>query len=406
MNVISTLAARAAFRCGVTTLLVSATIAFPVSAQEQNYDPAKVAQEFHSTDPNLRIIVSHRGLWKNYHCPENSHCSVYSARTHGVEAVELDVKRSKSGTLWALHDYHIGRVTTYRPADQSHYFDQSKPTGPGNENALVADLTDAEIRDLFLRYEDGSVSKTHPYALRTLLEIIRHEGHLATMLDLKTTADIEVAALIVRSLHMEKTVILKFPSALYDPVNRGISGGIPSFLNGLLYVPVVYAQDLPRIDSQSPGAQDLAQAQDHVRQWLIQAQYPTPDATNGSPTPALYIEYGLKSPSGKDPLHFAWKYSIYTLDQAVGGFQPVPDASGGRFYLDGGGYFHLNDFLAKNIAPFPNETTDDRENSDFMLQYCNSIITDEPLTLIELATKQGKRAHIHNLCFNDNCTIQ
>lgn len=410
MRMIGSLVARVAFRCGITTLLVYGGTAIAIHAQTldrvQNYDPAKVAQQFHSTDPNLRIIVSHRGLWKNVHCPENSHCSVYDARLHGVEAVELDVKRSKSGTLWALHDNTIGRVTTYRPAGQAHYFDQSKPTGPGNGNTLVADLTDSQIQALYLRYDDGSVSRDHPYRLDSLLSIIKHDGHMATMLDLKTTADVEAASKMVRSLKMERTVIVKFPSALYDPVNRGTSGGVPPFLNGLLYVPVVYAKDLPRIDSQSPGAEGLAEAEDHVRRWLIQAQHPTPDLANGTPTPALYIEYGLKSPSGHDPLHFAYEYSIHTLDQAVGGFQPVPDAPGDRFFLDGGGYFHLAQFLAKNIAPFPNETADDRESSEFMLKYCNSIITDEPLALIQLAEKQGLRAHVRNLCFNDNCTIQ
>jgi hypothetical protein len=89
---------------------------------------------------------------------------------------------------------------------------------------------------------------------------------MATMLGLKTVADVEQAAMIGGSLHMEQTVILKFQSALYDPVMSGKSGGIPTFLNGLLYVPVVNAQDLRRIDTQSfDAASPLAKARDNAR---------------------------------------------------------------------------------------------------------------------------------------------
>jgi hypothetical protein len=89
---------------------------------------------------------------------------------------------------------------------------------------------------------------------------------MATRLGLRTVADVEQAAMIVGSLHMEQTVILKFQSALYDPVMSGKSGGIPTFLNGLLYVPVVNAQDLRRIDTQSfDAASPLAKARDNVR---------------------------------------------------------------------------------------------------------------------------------------------
>ena len=395
MTTLGASSARQAIRCGFTLLVTLIVTAVPGVAQtldvRQNFDPALVAQQFHSTDPQLRVVVAHRGIWKNNECPENSVCSFYDAKQRGIEAVEVDVKRSKSGSLWALHDRYIGRVTTYRPAGQANYFDQSRPMGPGNGNALVSDLTNEEIGALYLRYANGDVSKYHPYTLREILDNIKSEGHVATMLDLKTDVDVQDAAALVRTLGMERTVILKFPSSIYDP------NQVPAYLNGMLYAPVVYAQDLLRIAADGGVRQGLPEAQQRVEGWLLDAQ--------NSNAPALYIEYGLKSPDGQNPLRFAYNFSIYSLVQAVGSFQPVPDASGGRFYLDGGGYFTLDEFLTKNIAPFPDETADDRENSDFMLHYMNSIITDDPVSLISLATEKGYRSHVANLCFNHDCAI-
>ena len=391
----------AMLRTSAVCLLISVTIYAPVFAQtlkaRQNYDPVLVAQQFHSTDPQLRIVVSHRGIWKQDECPENSHCSFYDAKQDGVEAVEVDVKASKNGTLWALHDYHIGRVTNYPANSGGGYFDQSRPIGPGNENPLVSTLTDAEIGGLYLRYANGSVSKTHPYTIEQTLTNIRNDGHMVAMLDLKNATDVGRATAIVRSLGMEKIVILKFPSSIYSL--QGFY--LPEDLKGLLFAPVVYAADLPRIGA--PGGSSLDSEQAAVNDYLTALAGSRLFESGGGSS--LYVEFGMKSPDGRDPLRPSYNHEIYSLDRAAGSFQPVPDASGGRYYLENGGYYTLDQVLTKDISPFPNEITDDRENSDFELKYFNSIITDDPVSLIQRATDLGDRSHISNLCYNHNCIL-
>ena len=388
---------RTAAVCFLTSMTLCASLLAQTLKARQNYDPVLVAQQFQTTDPQLRIVVSHRGIWKQNQCPENSHCAFYDAKQDGVEAVEVDVKASKDGTLWALHDYHIGRVTTYPANSQGGYFDQSKPIGPGNENPLVSTLTDAEIGGLYLRYADGQRSKYHPYTIEKTLNNIRNDGHMVAMLDLKNALDVSRAAAIVRELGMEKIVILKFPSSIYNL--QGFY--LPEDLKGLLFVPVVYAPDLPRIGKQ--GGSSLEAEQAEVNNYLTALSGSRLFESGGGSS--LYVEFGMKSPDGKDPLRPSYNFEIYTLDRAAGSFQPVPDASGGRYYLENGGYYTLDQVLTKNIEPFPNEITDDRENSDFQLKYFNSIITDDPVSLIQRATDLGDRTHIANLCFNHNCTL-
>lgn len=65
---------------------------------------------------NIEIVV-HRGA--NALAPENTVASAYAALQHGAQWIEVDVRRSKDGVLYNLHDETLDRTTngTGRLAD-------------------------------------------------------------------------------------------------------------------------------------------------------------------------------------------------------------------------------------------------------------------------------------------------
>lgn len=69
---------------------------------------AKSARQGASTMKNIEVVV-HRGA--NYLAPENTVPSALKALEHGATWVELDVRKSKDGILYNLHDETLDRTT-------------------------------------------------------------------------------------------------------------------------------------------------------------------------------------------------------------------------------------------------------------------------------------------------------
>ncbi|MEO9804098.1 MAG: glycerophosphodiester phosphodiesterase family protein [Reichenbachiella sp.] len=64
--------------------------------------------------PNFTIVNAHRGYWKDV--PENSIPAIRAAKDLGVEAVELDVMKSKKDSrglsqIFLMHDWKLDRLT-------------------------------------------------------------------------------------------------------------------------------------------------------------------------------------------------------------------------------------------------------------------------------------------------------
>lgn len=55
-------------------------------------------------------VVAHRGDWRNF--PENSLEAIQSCITMGVDMVEIDLRRTKDGTIILMHDKTLDRTTT------------------------------------------------------------------------------------------------------------------------------------------------------------------------------------------------------------------------------------------------------------------------------------------------------
>lgn len=90
-------------------------------------------------NPRLKkvLVVSHRGNWRS--APENSLAAIDSAIVMKIDAVEIDVRKTKDGHLVLMHDNTVDRTT--------------------NGKGKVANLTLAQIKSLRLKDKDGNLTE-------------------------------------------------------------------------------------------------------------------------------------------------------------------------------------------------------------------------------------------------------
>lgn len=78
---------------------------------------------------NHIMVIAHRGLWskdgKNIY-PEGSLASVQKAIELGIEGVELDIRKSKDGQFFILHDDELDRTTTCTGSAKEKNMDELK----------------------------------------------------------------------------------------------------------------------------------------------------------------------------------------------------------------------------------------------------------------------------------------
>ncbi len=90
-------------------------------------------------NPRLKkvLVVSHRGNWRS--APENSLAAIDSAIVMKIDAVEIDVRKTKDGHLVLMHDNTVDRTT--------------------NGKGKVANLTLSQIKSLRLKDKDGNLTE-------------------------------------------------------------------------------------------------------------------------------------------------------------------------------------------------------------------------------------------------------
>lgn len=124
------------------------------------------------------LRVGHRGA-RAYE-PENSLRSFKRAVELGVDAVELDVRRSKGGELVVIHDADVKRTT--------------------NGEGLVADLTLEELKNL--RMQKGEHIPTFDEALKFL------DNKVRVFVELKEEGIEEQALSTVKKHKLERNVVI------------------------------------------------------------------------------------------------------------------------------------------------------------------------------------------------------
>lgn len=138
------------------------------------------------------MVVAHRAGWKDHGRvvrAENSLDAIDAAVALGVEAVELDVRRSADGVLVVLHDATLERTTTCQ--------------------GKVSVLTLAELKTCRLLIEGER--RVTAESVPTLAEMLAHaKGRILVNIDNKLeAADLPEIASLARSLGVADGILLK-----------------------------------------------------------------------------------------------------------------------------------------------------------------------------------------------------
>lgn len=365
----------------------------PSAALADNFNPAKVIAAMGRVDPHMKIITSHRGSYEPG-CPENSVCAITRTSRNNIESVELDVKESREGTLWPMHDMTIGRGTNFSLNGQLfNPFERS----PRNEinNPPISSLHDSALRNLYLRDVEGHVTSQKLLDLETLLRVADvGNRNIVYVLDLKTATSVKKAADIVKRLRLQDRVVLKFSIAFFKPRD------LASHTLGYHFVPTMYAGNLDHIadhehlELHSPAQRVFT----YVRNYRSVRGFVYYEIGNKE----FYTHNHQTTVSG--PTSFL-SAALKAENLPIGNFIPVvenhsaPGRPGtGFFHTDGHCCTRLIDFLA-HTSHFGNETRDDRENSYFQVTFNQNVITDHATEALSIAKSIGGRTKVSSLYY-------
>ena len=162
-------------------------------------------------NPRLKkvLVVSHRGNWRS--APENSLAAIDSAIVMKIDAVEIDVRKTKDGHLVLMHDNTVDRTT--------------------NGKGKVGNLTLDEIKKLRLKDKDGKLTE---HTVPTLEEaMLVAKGKIMVNLDKAYSIFSEVYEVLERT-GTANIVIMK-GSAPVEKLKKDFS----QYLDKVVYMPIV-----------------------------------------------------------------------------------------------------------------------------------------------------------------------
>ncbi len=187
---------------------IVALVAVVMSAMSQER-ASQIREKLLDKNLNSVIVVSHRADWRNF--PENSLEAIQSAIDMGVDAVELDLQRTKDGVLILMHDEWLDRTTT----------------GKGK----VSDWTLDSIRTL--RLKNGCSIKTI-YKVPTLEEaLMLVKGKIMVNLDKADKYFDQVYELLEKTGTTEQIIMKGSKSA------EEVQALFGKYLDKVIYMPVV-----------------------------------------------------------------------------------------------------------------------------------------------------------------------
>ncbi|MFT4198126.1 MAG: glycerophosphodiester phosphodiesterase family protein [Pseudoxanthomonas sp.] len=162
-------------------------------------------------------VIGHRGRTAPTQV-ENSLRRMQATATAGF-GIELDLRRSRDGTLWVLHDATLDRST--------------------DGHGAIAERSDAELARVRLRTPDGHVTEQPLPRFDALAAwwAARAPLHARMMLDLKDASAAEVRPLLQRHGLVSQAILLTFERAQAEEALRN-GGGAP------VSVLVTRAQDI------------------------------------------------------------------------------------------------------------------------------------------------------------------
>lgn len=200
-------------------LIVIFFVSCNVSTQQEKGDISNLCDKKYSRnveeikavyeDPRNKnvFVIAHRGDWR--HAPENSLQAIQNCIDMGVDAVEIDVRKTADGEFVLMHDETIDRTTT----------------GSGN----VEDWTLDSLKTLFLKNGTSYVTNDKIPTLEEALLLCR--GRIMVDLDMKGATIPEVYPILKRT----NTVDHCFNGS-YDTYNN-VKERYGAYLDSIHFVP-------------------------------------------------------------------------------------------------------------------------------------------------------------------------
>ena len=148
----------------------------------------------------VRIVAHRGGLYDQF--PESS-LSLFDATTRSFKAdtvvVEIDIRESKDGTLYLMHDPTVDRTSS----------------GKGK----LEDLSDKELNTLRLRKKDGNITAEHIPTFDEVLTFIRNRN-INLMLDIKAPIHEKVLEQVKKHKLEHRMLVLTFQNDITAQVAK------------------------------------------------------------------------------------------------------------------------------------------------------------------------------------------
>ena len=172
---------------------------------------AIIMSRLKNPEDNHVMICAHRGLKNQF--PENSLSGLKKCIELGIEAVEIDMAKTKDGKLILLHDETLDRTTT----------------GSGK----VSNYTLEEIRKLFLKDIDGKITNERVPTFEEVLDIAK--GKILLQIDKWNGLTNDILPVLKEKQCLQQAIFRSTSS--YEQTKATFK----EYLDKVIYIPVIAA---------------------------------------------------------------------------------------------------------------------------------------------------------------------
>lgn len=213
------------------------------SGEKQSYQViVKVTAEEVTPDVRLSIpaslqtgryqVCAHRGYWRE--APENSIKAIEKAIEHGIDYIEIDVRRTKDGKLVLMHNSTIDKAT--------------------NGSGKVADLTYDEITSYYMYHGTSLTMEKVPLLSEALMAA---RGRIYVDVDMKIS-DYRVVYDVVKNCGM-------LSQAMFTTYGVGDASSLVNIDKNANVFPVVYSME--ELEQYMTLVKNLAVVQFNPKTW-------------------------------------------------------------------------------------------------------------------------------------------
>ena len=194
------------FRHAVCTLTGAAALfgAHQASAATCQSAAYQMDEIMNTRATNDTLFLAHRGNWGQYNrndnsIPENSIAAGASANADCMDGIEYDVKESKDGVLYLMHDFNLGRTTDVYRFEPGGKYDPIRDRGA---NPAVSSMTATQLDrlTLLLPNRSGLSDQRLPRVSKVLQTYTGDRWSTPIIFDTKTTSAVRMLDDLVKGL--------------------------------------------------------------------------------------------------------------------------------------------------------------------------------------------------------------